>query len=298
MSLIEHLEKLRHFQTVTSFNSINEAAKGIGISQSGLSKSIQCLESALDVQLFVRSRDGLILTKEGELLLQTTRKILDLASNVEANLRSLNASNVPDRVRIGMYDSIAVYFFPSLSNYIKTIYPKVELELVVDKSSILAALVEENKIDLAIGVNFNSKENSKVEFFLLFEDHYSLYVSPGNESRASQLPFIFHPEASDGEGTLNKKALASLLRNRITHTAYNFETIKTMTRLGVGIGVMPTQVAKPLVLQRELVAISIPKFPRMFGKHVIGILASSKFLSSHRDFASDIYRLGERWSMP
>lgn len=296
MPLIEHLEKLRHFHKLTTYNSINEASKATGMSQAGLSKSIQGLESALETNLFLRSRDGLTLTKEGELLLHATKQILDLASGVDANLRSLRATNIPEKIRIGMYDSIAVYFFPVLSDYLKIIYPKVELELVVDKSANLSALVEDNQIDLSIGVNFNFKKNSKTEFFLLFEDHYCFYVSPENQKKAAKLPLIYHPEAMDKDTTANKNSLSSLLQNRSLHKAYNFETIKTLTKLGLGVGVLPNQVAMPLIKQKELVSISLPRFPHLFGKHSIGVLGSSKFLSNHREFTEDIYRLGQRWS--
>lgn len=296
MSLVEHLEKLRHFHKVTAYKSINEASKGIGMSQAGLSKSIAGLETALKTLLFLRTRDGLILTKEGELLLKATDDILRLASSVEANLRSLKASQLPETVRVGMYDSISIYFFSDLSSYIKTIYPTVTLELVVDKSANLAALVEGEELDLAIGVNLNQKKGIKTEFFFLFEDHYSFYVAPDKESESSNLPLIFHPEASDGAGIENKKHLAPVLKNRPSHVVYNFETIKTLSSQGVGIGVLPTQVAKPLSQQKMLVSTTLPKFPRLFGKHTIGFVASMKFLKGHREFAEDIYRLGERWS--
>ena len=36
--LIEHLEKLRHFQKTTQFRTMSEAAEAIGMSQAGLSK--------------------------------------------------------------------------------------------------------------------------------------------------------------------------------------------------------------------------------------------------------------------
>ena len=76
----------------------------------------------------------------------------------------------------------------------------------------------------------------------------------------------------------------------------NFETLKTLTQQGLGIGILPTQVAKPLVKKGALVSTQVPKTKHLFGVHSIGFLATKDFLKSHRDFAEDIYRLGERWS--
>lgn len=296
MSLSEHLEKLRHFHRLTSYRSINEGAQAMGMSQAGLSKSISSLEAALDTKLFHRSKDGFILTKEGQLVLVATRKILDEAFHLETNLRSLKAAETPRKLLIGMYDSIAVYFFSELSSYIKAIYRDVSLELVVNTSSSLANLVSTGRLDIAIGANIDQKTNSKNHFFLLFEDHYGFYCAPDKVSELRTLPFLIHPEASDAKGISNRDQLSNLLKNRSVHEIYNFETIKTMTSTGAGIGVLPTQVAKPLVQKKLLVPVQLPKVTSLFGTHSIGFLTSQKFLQEHQDFIEDIYRLGQRWA--
>lgn len=296
MSLSEHLEKLRHFCKLTDYNSINEAAQGMGMSQAGLSKSLAALENALDAKLFVRSKDGLVLTKEGQLVLGATKKILNEAATLEANLRSLRTSKIPERVRVGMYDSVSVYLFPDLVSYLKVIYPSVEIELLVDKSINLAVAVENGSVDIAVGVNLRERQSSKAQFFMLFEDHYSFYCASKVVAEVSKLPLIIHPTATDETGRSNEDALSALMKNRNVHRAFNFETIKTLTTLGLGIGVLPTQVAKPLVRQNLLINTKLLKTQSLFGKHSIGFLVSSSFLKRHEDFATDIYRLGQRWA--
>ncbi len=295
MSLVEHLEKLRHFARLTGYRSINEGSQAMGISQAGLSKSIAGLEDVLSTKLFVRTNEGIALTKEGELVLQTTRRILQEASSLEINLRSLRASELPEKISIGMYDSIAIYFFPEFSSYLKAIYPTVELQLVVDTSANLAALLSKGQIQIAIGVNLNTYKD-KSEFFLLFEDHYSFYVHPRRADELSSLPFIVHPRATDDKGRSAEEHLARLFKSRSIHRVYNFETVKSLTALGVGVGVLPTRVAAPLLTQKQLVSVSVGKEARLFGKHSIGFLTSKSFLKDHSEFAQDIYRLGDRWA--
>lgn len=295
MSLVEHLEKLRHFAKLTNYRSINEGSQGMGISQAGLSKSISSLENVLDTKLFNRSNEGLILTKEGQLVLETTRKILADAAALETNLRSLRASEIPKKMTIGMYDSIAIYFFPDLAAYIKAIYPSVELNLVVDNSSKLAERMAKGQLEFAIGANLQDFKG-KSEFFLLFEDHYSFYVEPKAASRLPELPLIFHPTATDVKGKTIEENLTKLAKAKSAHRVFNFETIKTLTTLGLGVGIMPTQVAKPLVRSSSLVTVTMPRHPHLFGQHTIGFLISNSFLSAHEDFARDIHRLGERWA--
>lgn len=295
MSLIEHLEKLRHFHKLTNYRSINEGAKAMGISQAGLSKSISGLEGVLETPLFIRSNEGLVLTKEGELVLKTTKRILSEASELETNLRSLKAAHLPDSISVGMYDSIAVYFFEELQGYLRTVYPEVKLQLVVDKSSKLADLIESGEVDLSIGVNMNKKK-SKELFFPLFDDHYSFYVSHQNQGSLSDLPILVHPEATDENGTTNKKHIEHNFKNRLIHEVHNFETLKVLTAQNVGIGILPTQVAKPMIQQKILRPAHIPKVKQLFGPHQIGFLVTHSFMKKHGEFASDVMRLGERRS--
>jgi DNA-binding transcriptional LysR family regulator len=296
LALIEHLEKLRHFHKLTQYRSISETAEATGISQAGLSKSIASLEDVLGSKLFLRTNQGLVLTNEGELALRATVKILGEASTLEANLRSLKAAKFPKKLKIGMYDSIAIYFFGDLINYLNAIYKTIEIELLVDTSTSLSQAVRDETVDLAIGVNLQRRKTKGAEFFLLFEDDYSFYVSPKVEALAATLPLIIHPVADDLQGVTVEKHLSSLIAKTGAHRAYNFETIKSLTVQGLGIGVLPTQVAKPLIQQKLLVHVQVPKVKSHFGRHEIGFLASEDLLAKHREFALDIYRLGEKWS--
>ncbi len=296
MALIEHLEKLRHFYKLSQHRSINEAAELMGISQAGLSKSIAALEEILETQLFTRSNQGLTLTKEGDLVLRATKTIITEAETVETELRSLKAASIPKTLHIGMYDSIAVYFFGELKSYLNTIYRGLNIELTVDASGQLANLIHSREVDLAIGVNLETKKKVGDEFFLLFEDDYSFYVSPKIENYYTKAPLIIHPRATDLEGITIEETLSAAISKQGAHRAFNFETIKTLTVQGLGVGVLPTQVAKPLVQQRQLVAAQIPRTRSLFGRHNIGFLASEELLKSYREFAKDLYRLGQRWA--
>lgn len=295
MALREHLEKLRHFSILADFSSISEAARSTGISQAGLSKSIANLESVVETQLFVRSSKGLILTAEGQILLEAAEKILNEANTAEVTLRKLKASSVPRTVRLGMYDSIAVYFFKDMSKYLRDIYPDVSMSLLVDQSSSLGDAVVADKIDLAIGVNLASRRQKGFVYFSLFHDFYSFYVSPSIQNEVHKQPLLIFPEASDSNKVTVEKHLSSLT-NFGFHRLNNFETLKALAVQGLGIGVMPTQVAKPLVQGKALIPTQISRTKTLFGQHEIGFIISDKFLARHQDFAMDLFRLGERWA--
>ena len=296
MPLSEHLEKLRYFHRLTKYRSIREASLAIGVSQAGLSKSLSSLESVLEVQLFMRSREGLIITKEGQEVLASTEKILIESTRLESRLRSLRSSKSPSRLKIGMYDSIAVYFFSELKAYLEIFYPNVHLELTADTSSSLSNLVHRGDLDIVIGVNLDLDAKKTVEFFRLFDDYYSFYTSARHDGNIRDQPLLIHAFADDHDRRSVENHLSTLIDTHGAHRVFNFETLKTLTVQGLGIGVLPTQVAKPLVKTGILKSVQLPKTKHLFGVHNIGFLATAEFLKFHRLFAEDVYRLGALWA--
>lgn len=296
MRLTEHLEKLRHFYSVSQYRSMNEAAELTGISQAGLSKSVSSLEAILGVDLFIRSHSGLTLTKAGALVLESTRKIFGEVDGLETQLRMFNAADAPKILRIGMYDSIAVYLFAEFQSYLSATYRDLRIELLVDTSSNLAKLIKSGQADLVIGVNLKPLDEKEKDFFLLFDDDYSFFSSPKVTDSEFKLPLIIHPNATDANGSTLEALLSRTIKKRGAHRVFNFETISTLTSQGIGIGVLPTQVAKPLILRKLLVNCEIAQAKKLFGRHNIGFLASRNLLRDHKSFTDDLYRLGRKWT--
>jgi len=70
------MQQLRHFLAVAETGNIAGAAERLGITQSGLSRSIQALEKAVQLPLFDRRSKGVVLTASGQELLPRARSIL------------------------------------------------------------------------------------------------------------------------------------------------------------------------------------------------------------------------------
>jgi DNA-binding transcriptional LysR family regulator len=292
MALSDHVEKLNYFLKAAEFGSISRAAKTLRISQAGLSKSIVSLEQTIDAKLFIRSVNGIVLTKEGELVLAAAKEIFGNVSNLEMRLRSLKSADAPRELRIGMYDSIAVYMFSELSEYLKGIYPDLRIRLHVDSSSKLAERVMSGEIQLCIGANLEQPCKKDFELFTLFTDYYSLYASHRHEKIEAGFAMFVHPEAKDQEDKKLVDYLNVLSQKPTIQDVYNFETIRMLIAKGSGVGVLPTRVAEPFVRSKALKQIAIPKFKSIFGRHDISFLTSKSFALKHRDFFVDIYNFG------
>ena len=73
-----NLELYKTFYYVAKNESISRAANELMISQPAISKSIKTLEEQVNVQLFIRKRDGVELTDAGEIIYNKIKNAMEL----------------------------------------------------------------------------------------------------------------------------------------------------------------------------------------------------------------------------
>ena len=71
------LQQLRYAVMVSDCKSMNKAAEKLFITQPSLSGTIKDLEKEINVNLFIRSNRGIIITPEGEEFLGYARQMLE-----------------------------------------------------------------------------------------------------------------------------------------------------------------------------------------------------------------------------
>jgi DNA-binding transcriptional LysR family regulator len=86
MTIRFDLRQLRYFIAVADTASFRQAAEQLHLSQPPLSRQIRALEDALGAALFVRSKQGVSLTKAGQTLLPRARRLLSDAQTLANDL--------------------------------------------------------------------------------------------------------------------------------------------------------------------------------------------------------------------
>lgn len=71
------IQQLEYIEKIAEYGSMNEAAKQLYLSQPSLTQAVQELEKEYHVQLFYRSKVGMVLTDDGRAFLNYARAILD-----------------------------------------------------------------------------------------------------------------------------------------------------------------------------------------------------------------------------
>ncbi len=258
MRLKENLEKLPYFYEVAKLGSMKKAAEAIYITQPSLTKSIKTLEQALGVELFIRQPRGVVLTNEGKILFDYCHELFHSISDVEEKLHNPLDANA-GHLRVGTYESIAAYFWPKFLHHFSEIYPKLNIELTTGRSAHIQSKLEQNELDISLIVAPKKSPNLIIE--KIFEDSFFLYKSSDSKFKIETAPLILMPEAfSDLEH--NEVAVFSQLQKRHLFKTSSLETVKELTQEGLGLGLLPGQVAKKLVKNKKLKLVNIENFPK------------------------------------
>ena len=142
------LDYYRIFYETARCRSFSIAAQRLYISQSAISQCIHQLESDLNAQLFVRTRKGVSLTNEGQLLFLKVESAITSIEQGEKQLDRLRHLKAGE-LRIAAGDTITTHFLLRYLEEYHATYPDIRIEMANSYSSQMLTLVKEGKADLA-----------------------------------------------------------------------------------------------------------------------------------------------------
>ncbi|MFM2279362.1 MAG: hypothetical protein RLZZ444_1593 [Pseudomonadota bacterium] len=143
---MDRFVELEVFTRIADESNLTRAAEILGLSVSGVSRSLTSLENRLGVRLVQRTTRQLSLTSEGERFAQSARDILMSLHEAETSV-SLVAAEPLGTLRIGSSLSFALLHLMPLIRQFKCDHPMVRIDL---QASNRYYDIIENGLDLAI----------------------------------------------------------------------------------------------------------------------------------------------------
>src|SRR5574338_285701 len=141
------LKQLRALVAVADSASFTQAARLLHLTQPAISMQIRDMEDVVG-QVLVDGRREIHLTASGEILLRAAREALDGLERAEVELKARMG------VAAGTLDVVAIttaeYFVPHLLAEFGRRHPDIVFRLTVDNRERVHALLQENRVDLAI----------------------------------------------------------------------------------------------------------------------------------------------------
>ena len=231
---------------VLECNSFSDAARVMGYTQSAVSQMIKALEEELGVTLLLRSRTGVTLTREGELLpyIRDVANAHRMLSEQAANFHGLQSGTI----RIGTFTSVSSRLLPPVMKAFKEAHPNLRFELHQGVYSEIEEWVRTGVVD------FGFTDASRVTPFVcepVFRDTMLAVLPEGHPlgenifvqvGQLKQEPFILLDEGRGG-GIVHDMVAAHPEIDVQYHVADDY-SILTMVENRLGIAILPELVLK------------------------------------------------------
>ena len=156
-----NLELYRFFCEVAKNGNVTKASEKLFVSQSAVSQAIMQLESRLGCKLFNRSKRGVQLTSEGEVLYPYASNAVSLIENAQEKLASMKSLRKGE-IKIGASDTVCGLFLLPLLKKFNTLHPEIHISVINRTTRELVKLLKNGTVDISF-VNLPIEDNDMLE---------------------------------------------------------------------------------------------------------------------------------------
>jgi DNA-binding transcriptional LysR family regulator len=141
------LDLIRCFLTVVECGGFTQASKRLHVTQSGITLKIKRLEERLNCRLFRRTAKPLELSHEGEIVLGSARRLLDLSQEMAQRVAKPKNTGA---LRMGVVDHFGPQLLPMWLAEFRETFPNVKIVSDIGLTHELLKDLEDDKFDLVI----------------------------------------------------------------------------------------------------------------------------------------------------
>lgn len=242
---------LRTFHAVCRAGTISGAARALNISQPSVTAAIQSLEASLGVELFTRSRGGIILSPAGEALSRSAEMQASLLAKAEEDVEAAKAG-LFGALSVGGTPGALVSLLPRALTALDGMDLQFSLSVIERSDRDLVRMLRQGEIELAFVTTELEEPADDISEQTLSRDPFALIVGRRHDdlpdrlklAAATGLPWVL-PEAR-GAFRRQVDALfidAGLLVPRNVIRCDSLLTTKALVRQGKRVTILPVEVA-------------------------------------------------------
>ena len=265
MSALLDSRQLRAFVTLARTGSFTQTARELHVSQSAVSHSMKALEQEVGCRLLDRLGKRVLLTQAGEHLLHHGQRILREMEVARGSLQQLGKWG-RSRLRIGASITACQAILPPVLRELKESFPQCLINIEPGDSLETLEMLRAQRIDLAIALH--TDDDPRLELHPLFADEMVFVMSPlhawalqGHATR-EQIPkqqYVLYSKASHTfrltEEYFRKE---KMVLNTVIELG-SMEAIKELVKLGLGISILASWIARKELAEGSLVALPLGK---------------------------------------
>lgn len=266
------LADLRAFVAVADHGSFGQAAQSLKLSQPALSRRIDKLESALDVQLFERTTRKVELTPTGRQFLDSARHILNEVQTSLLGSRNL-AGRFAGEINVACVPSAVGYFLPGVIAAYQQRFPRMRVCIADETATEILTAVMRGHADF--GLSYLSATEPDLDFEPVFDEPFVVACRHDHPlARQRQVAWVElkkHRYMTIAHGSANRALIDMALHRAGIQPDWYCEVrhvpaLVSLVEAGLGVGVVP-RLAMPIDAHPVLVSIELvdPPLSRTLG---------------------------------
>lgn len=242
---------LQAFCEICDQKSLTSAAQRLGVTQPSLSQGLKKLEDYMGVQLLIRDKKGIILTKSGQELYDHVQELMFQWSHLREKITGLQ-NRVMGPLKLGMHPAVGAYTLPHFLPELMQTFPDLELSISHELSRHITDQIINHKLD--IGLVINPTRHPDLIIRPLFKDKVYFWRSkkttPLNRAGSEHYTLIADHNLLQTQ-TLLKGLKPKQTFAKKLHLS-NLENIARVCAHGAGVGIIPQRVVQGLGLDKNL----------------------------------------------
>jgi DNA-binding transcriptional LysR family regulator len=265
-----HLKSLKVFCDVVARRSFSRAASENDISQSGASQIVNALEEHLGVKLIDRTKRPFVLTPEGEVYYEGSRKLVQRYFALEEEVKTLH-EEVAGRVSIASIYSIGLSHMNRFVQRFLRDYPKANVRIQYQHPRRVYELVESDQVDLGLVSYPRSTRTIKASVWR--QEPMVLVCAPGHRLAGRERLTLEDLHGVDMIGfdadleirnEIDRALAARGVEVRVAMEFDNTETIKRAVEIDAGVSLLPEptvdrELAAGALVARPLIGIDLKR---------------------------------------
>jgi len=257
------IESLKVFCDLAETESFTKAAQINSVTQSAVSQQISSLERIFKSLLIERSKKRFRLTREGQVLYDYSKQIIQTYESLHSRLQELK-DIISGTIRVATIYSIGLHDLPPYIKKFMKNYPTVNIHVEYRRANQVYEDVYSNVVDLGL-VAYPMKD-SKLEIIPLRKEPLVLICHPQHpfaKQKSIKLKHLVDQKVIGFEPDIpTRKALDKILREYgvdVKHVMEfdNVETVKRAVEIDAGISIVPLGTVTQEVAKQTLAAVEI-----------------------------------------
>jgi len=278
------IKQLRAFCYAVKFGTVSRAAEALFLSASSVSLLLSALEKELGARLLERTRPRLALTREGQMLYDLARPLIEGVESLDQQFRTQRQGLDAGEVTIAAGASTIQYLLPTLVRDFRERFPDVRLQLANVTGKDGLALLRSDQVDFAFGSMLDVPHDLSYEPVQWFDPMLILPLEHPLAGKAeivledlSPFGLILPPQRLTTYRLVDLVFQQRRVPYRVAIEVGGWEVIKQYVAMGLGISI----VTGNCIAEHDRSRLAVRNMRRYFPQRSYGVVVrKGKYLSA------------------